>query len=636
MKKIFNMIALAGVLFAASACYEILDQEPTDRYTDAQLWNDSFLLESHVAELYALTAVMVQDANCLWDKGPGNVDGSEWLYLIGCGVQVEGVGQANAVSDEAMYNFGASGSVQYKDMKTYGLRPNDIHWQWWGNAYYLHRQFNFFIEHCADSPLQNKDERIAEIRFLRAFSYFAMVKRYGGVPLITKVTELDDPEDVLYPPRNTEKEVWDFVISEALAAAEDLPENGEPGRTNKWAAYALASRAALYAGSVAKYGTVQLDGLCGIPASEAEGYFKQAYDASDKIIKEGGFKLYRGNADKVQNLKDIFLVKNNSEVIMVKQHSGTGLNLDGRNLWSWDILECPNPSVWGIGNYHSPYLDFVEEFEYKDGRPGKLDYAELQSHPWTMEELWGDKDPRFNAWIWTNGASWREAVGAPVFPDNTVSMYRGIILSNGDTLRAAPNAPDYEGVPRNGEQVKRIVEFSLRHSAFGINKYLDPKADNMQWFGYSTTDYIIFRYAEILLNHAEAAFELGKKDEAKADINDIRDRAGVPAKSSVTMDDIRHERMIELCFENHRFWDLRRWRKAVEVLDNRFYKGLTYYLDWESYKNGGTPKFWLEVETGVDGVTPCRFPENNYYFPIGNARITASKNTLVENPGYEN
>jgi hypothetical protein len=160
-------------------------------------------------------------------------------------------------------------------------------------------------------------------------------------------------------------------------------------------------------------------------------------------------------------------------------------------------------------------------------------------------------------------------------------------------------------------------------------KYLDPAADNKNaWFGASTTDYQIFRYAEILLNYAEAAFELGDDAAALDAVNQIRDRAGVAQLGSIDREKIRHERMIELAFENHRYWDLRRWREAGTKL-SRSFSGLQYVLDYAS------KQFKVEVVDEVDGeIRRPQFYTRNYYFPITIARRGVNPN-LVENPDYD-
>lgn len=157
-----------------------------------------------------------------------------------------------------------------------------------------------------------------------------MVKRYGGVPLITEVQSIDADSTALYPKRNTEKELYDFILKETDEISEILPSATDAGRANKWAALALRSRAALYAGSIAQFGSVQLDGLLGFPNGEASQYYQICYDASKKIMSESPYALYNADADKVENFKNIFLKKGNCEAIMVKQHTGPSAS-DGGN-----------------------------------------------------------------------------------------------------------------------------------------------------------------------------------------------------------------------------------------------------------------------------------------------------------------
>jgi hypothetical protein len=189
------------------------------------------------------------------------------------------------------------------------------------------------------------------------------------------------------------------------------------------------------------------------------------------------------------------------------------------------------------------------------------------------------------------------------------------------------NANDsYNGVKAVGYQSQHHVLSGVTNTGFGIMKYVDPSANNMIWLCESRTDYMIFRYGEILLNMAEAAYELGKDGEALEFVNQIRKRAGINKLTSIDLDKIKHERKVELAFENHRYWDLRRWRDAEEAL-TQWYTGVRYVLDYE------TRKYWIEFLDHVDGANQPQFPESNYYFPITQARIGANSN-LVENPRY--
>ncbi|WP_108821087.1 RagB/SusD family nutrient uptake outer membrane protein [Dysgonomonas sp. Marseille-P4361] len=625
MKKKFYIAIVALATMTMTSCYDVLEQSPTDRYTDAVVWDDPYLLSAHLAELYACTPVMVQDAVCLmntWNGAPMNVDDNSWGAIMGFSVQMEGTVRTIEISDEAKYNFG--GQAHILGVKENGIQANGTELQWWGNSYYTIRNLNNFIQKAGESSIDKVEERIGEARFLRAFCYFAMVKRYGGVPLITDVQSLDDDESVLYPKRNTEKEVFDFILQETKEIAEILPSKTDAGRASKWAALALRSRAALYAASVAQFGKQQLDGILGFPAGDAAKYYEICYEASNEIMTKSPHGLYNEDPDKVENFKNIFLKKGNIEAIMVKQHSGKGFQDGGSNRWSWDMVQCPRPNVWGVGNYNGPYLELVESFEYKDGRSGVIDREAAKKRLWTMDELWGDKDPRFFASIWTNGTSWPGAVGG-VLGENTIDMHNGIMSKDGKLIDGRNDS--YEGVPAIGDQLVRFKEGNTPNTGFGVMKYLDKEANNFNWFSESTTDYLIFRYAEILLNYAEAAFELGKTGDALNAINQIRDRAGISKLGSVDREKIRNERKVELVFENHRYWDLRRWRTAVKDL-TRTYSGLRYIYD------AASGKYRLDFIDNIDGraQTPT-FPEKNYYFPIGQGRIAANPN-LVPNPGY--
>ncbi len=657
MKHAKYILSLALLLGAAS-CEQILEQTPTNQVTDAQLWQDEYMLESHLAELYAMSVFMVGDAVALYGQSPLNIDfniNGAWNVHLGVSAQGEGPIHMVTVGDEAKYSERGA-QTNYIDVKLNGIQTDTYTMRWWSNGYYLNRQLNHFIESIEASPLSTATKRKAEARFLRAFNYFAMVKRYGGVPLILKETPLNAPESDIYPARNSEKDCYDFIIKECLEIADILDPNPDVARASRWSALALASRAALYAGTIAKYGKVQYEGLLGFDASDADAYFDQAIKACERIMKESGHGLYKASLGKktfkdyVKNLEDVFLVKSNTEILMAKHHRGTmGDTPETADLWSWDICMAPKPNAWSVGQYAEPYYDFIEHFGFRDGRSGVIPHEALTAKTWTMEELLGDRDPRLSAWVWTNGYHWQNAVGSPWGAD-TVSMYRGIRLDGSDD----PAKTYYDIAPAKevykdgdlkltcyGDQIKEIAASALYHTGFGVAKNLEPGSEVMNWFLCSTTDYVIFRYAEILLNYAEACFERNRTGDAKDAINEIRSRAGVNELDAVTLEDIREERLRELCFENHRYWDLRRWRTAEEVLSKPHW-GISYILDWESYKasvdadgkRNAQPRFWIEFQDHIDsGSQDPTFPEKNYYFPLGH-QTTAVNPQLRENPGY--
>ncbi len=597
MKKI-HFIGLFITLFLVSCTDDLLDKQPLDIISDKVLWTDPVLIDAFLSQQYAQTPTLVQDC---WETGNNN-----WSVNVG------GPFYFNSLTDESknMWTLGGSGPAGYK---AGSLRIGGGLSEYWELPYRTIRSLNEFLDRVPNSTMEaaTKKNRLAEARFLRAFNYFSMVKRYGGVPLITKVQNLDDSKEVLYPPRDAEQKIYDFIIAEMEAIAADLPETYaavDYGRPTRYAAQALKCRAALYAGSIAKYGNVQLNGLLGIPSNLASAYFTKSIEAAKVIINSGKHALYKADADKVKNFRNVFLVKKNPEAIFVKTHNNAVVAAG--NPWTWDYGQSPKPHPIDQGNINAPYLEMAEEFEYIDGKPGKLDYAAIQTGLWTVEDLWKNKDPRFFATIWTQNTSWK---------GNLVDFRRGIITPDGTIV----NTGSYQGIPALGIQNSN----QGTGTGFGVMKYLDENTPLVTFLSNSSSDYQVFRYAEILLNLAEATLELGNAAEALNAINQIRARAGITALGSIDMTKIRHERKVELAFENHRYWDVRRWRTATTDLSVNG-SGLRYILDFT------TRKFKLEVIRNTDGtVAPPAFFEYNYYFPITNGR-TSSNPSLLENPGY--
>ena len=603
MKKI--LLSIVVLVSLCTSCSDVLDKKPLDMVSDETVWNDETLVEAYLVQCYYHMTIFGNESN-----GAGWYGDSYFPCFV-----------VDHISDECMALWSDWGEAHdgYK-FKFGGLKIGGGLLDWWG--YYVVRKFNEFIEKVPSSPLneQLKKTRIAEARFLRAFAYFAMVKRYGGIPLIVKTQYLTDPDEELYPARNKEEEVYNFILSELDAIKDDLPEqveNESLGRPSKYAALALKSRAALYAGSIAQFGKVQIEGVVGIPSEKAKDFYKIAFDASQEIMNSGRFKLYDQDEDKVTNFKNIFLVENNCETIFAKRHDSSNGLLVGGNGWCVDFFQCPRPQGWNRGNLSAPYLELVEEFEYKDGTSGKLNRSQIESGLWTMEELWGNKDPRFFATIYTQETPWQGGI---------VDYHNGLLLPDG----SIETKDSYNGVLCKGNQ-------DMEGTNFGVMKYLKESHDNMAGtesaWATSDQDWLIFRYAEILLNYAEAAMELGKAEEALEAINQIRRRAGIATLSSIDREKIRHERKVELAFEGHRYWDVRRWRIATTELSHPF-SGLQYILDYESYMKGEM-KYKLKILDNIDGSSSVPlFKEENYYLPITLGR-TASNPNMVENPGYK-
>lgn len=585
---------IASVMLLFSSCElndDILEKKPLGIISDDAVWNDSALISAYLTHNYAETYVFTQDAT----ENGGFARSDEWFGMF----------DVTDLSDEVKHAWGP-GALG----KNGTIRINGGTLEWWEIPYKIIRALNEFIQKVPEAPVDAvfKKERTAEARWVRAFNYFYMVKRYGGVPIILEPQAVDDLEETLFPARNTEKEVYDFVISEMDAIKNDLA-TSETGRATKGAALALKSRAALYAASIAQYGTIQLNGVLGISKEEAAAYYQKSYDAS--VALSANYSLYNVDFDKVVNFRNIFLKKDHSEVIFAKKHNYVD-KAAGGNGWSYDFFNTPSPQGWGAGNCVTPYLEMVEEFEYADGGPGTLNRNAIQQGVWSTEDLWANREPRFYASIYTQNTVWK---GAPL------QFYFGLKKPDGSIIRDG----SYGGIAAKGNQFTTTV--ARTGTGFGVLKYLEESKNNFGPRATSGTDYIVFRYGETLLNLAEAAFELGKLGEALDAINQIRRRAGVADLSSIDRKKIRHERKIELAFEGHRYWDLRRWRTATTDL-TRSFSGLDYIYDYDS------GKYKLMVLPNIDGITKRPvFHPYNYYLPITLKR-TGNNTKLLENPGY--
>lgn len=594
MKKVFASIII--LLIVVTSCKKgVLDKVPLNIISDASVWSDPILIDAYLNQVYSEMYIFTNDG----DNKSGYQEGM-WFSMF----------NANELSDEAKANW-VDDSYKYK----FGnLRIEGGLFEWW--PYNTIRKLNEFIERVPNSPIDQalKARRIAEARFLRAFAYFGMVKRYGGVPLITAVQNIDDPEATLYPKRDKEEAIYSFILSEIDAIVQDLPQTVEVndlGRPSRYAAMALQCRAALYAGSIAKFGTVKIEGVVGIDPSKATVFYQKAFDVAQAIKLSKAFSLYNIDANKTTNYRNLFLDKNNVEVMFAKRHNNLDPRTGGAG-WGYDFFQSPAPQAWGAGNQDAPYLEMVEEYELIDGSSGKFDRVALQQGLYTMDDLFKNKDPRFKATIYTQNTPWK---------GRELQFYKGIIDESGNVI----NGGSYKGVLSQGAAYFSQIG---SNTGFGVLKYLDESSTADFNWGTSSQDYIVFRYGEVLLNLAEAAFELNLQDDALKAVNEIRDRAGIKTLTSVNREQIRHERKVELAFEGHRYWDLRRWRQAVTVLSKQN-SGLQYILDYT------TRKFKLAVINQVDGAVALpAFYERNYYLPITISR-TANNRNLVENPGYK-
>ncbi|TDE16760.1 RagB/SusD family nutrient uptake outer membrane protein [Dyadobacter psychrotolerans] len=627
MKKIFYIPVFLMLLLSWSCNDDaFLDRPPTSILSEEQIWLDDSQVLSLLGNLY----------NRYYDIGTVK----DWPSLGGF--------------NEAFFSNAGS----YGDFQNSGWNLDS--WRTWDYTYI--REINLFIQKCTAADklsAASKDRFLAEARFLRASYYFELVKRMGGVPLILEPLTYDFGGDPSYlqQPRAKESEIYDFIISEAEAIKSKLPANAtEKSRVTMAAALAMEARAAIYAASIAKYGvnTPQVtltSGEVGIPATMATGYYTKALAAAKEIIsgKAGAYALYTKKPDLSENFASIFYDKaNNSEVIFVddfKLKSGKvhGFTISNQPRYGAEEEE---------GGRINPSLNFVEAFEKLDNTFAPIPTTNAAGTPlyYTNQvDIFAGRDARLAGTVMLPGTS---------FKGRAVDIWAGFQLANGTILsgddRGAQKTLPGKTVP---EQVVGFdgpidgFEFTAQ-SGFYLRKYLDPVVGSGQRGVQSEVWFVRYRYAEVLLNAAEAAFELGQTADAAGYMNQVRARAGLvtPLKASdVTFDRIVHERRVELAFEGHYLYDMKRWRIAHLIMDGNAINAADLSKDlgkatkrntqpwglW-SYKiydpasqNNGK---WIYKVIRLSRVTGAdRFQFGNYYTSIADEVINNNPK-IVRNP----
>lgn len=471
-----------------------------------------------------------------------------------------------------------------------------------------------------DLSSEVKDMITGEALFMRAYLYFDMVKYHGGIPYI-KIPQ-DRYEDDLETPRNSTKESFDYVLEDLDAAIARLPEkiatsSADYGRIDGSFALAFKAKVLLYMASPQFNPSNPWDNSFWERAHEAN---KEAY--SELVSR--GYQL----ADDYEN---IALVEKGSEAIF------SVINHYPNKVAAWDNGVRPGSESRGAAAA-TPTWEFISEYPMKDGKLyNDPTGAYYQTDEEFQQNYWADRDPRFDKSIVWNAKVY-EISGKTGRKQYTA-------------LGIAHELDDFGINPLAGVNSTNLD----RYSGFFIEKNSLKRLTQAEVQQYDV-DYIVMRFAEVMLNYAETANEIGKFNEALEIVKEIRGRAGIEAGddgmygiSAADREQMREvilaERNIEFAFEGHRFWDLRRLR-MLDRLDGTTKHGLesiainpdgsnmpmsTARSRANAYELTETDFKYSLLQVPLSGVKVNSVPESYYFFPIQESVLDKNKNLAQNN-----
>ena len=630
MKNISYILAVLCSLSLVS-CSRNLDVEPRNKIPGEAVLSDPNGIRSFLANLYYQAPI------------------EDFVYFPRAGFNARG-------------NTGSMSLSQYSIEAIHSEWPNwnEFNNEWWDKGYRLNRSLNILMDAipALKIPDNEKKELTGEVHFLRAYTYFGLAKRYGGVPIIDESQEYTTDFSQLRVPRSTEKQTWDFILAELDKAAEMLPASRSSSdetkrRATRWAALALKSRAALHAASIAKFweraplsGEAVSQNLVGIPAAEAGNYYTQVITAAEEIMSSGTFSLFRPTPanpqEAAQNYQALFVDPSlaGSEVIFLKGYGHQGGDL----AHDYDGWNNPNQNAEGFPyrGRTNPVLELVDMYENydnpgssapiittengqvsdNDGFDPNTAYRKFDS----PDQIFNQKDARFFATVIFPHSTWKNTritiQGGIVKPDGSLIDSRGSYVHNGITYHTygAADRNNYSGFDGSADMTR---------SGFLLKKFMNESLRVTNW-RQSTTDFMDLRYAEVLLNYAEAVVESGysqnnAQQRAEQALNALRRRAAHMTQIPLSRENVRRERTVELAFENKNYWDHVRWREFHEIFANKIKTALIPMIDLRAAE----PKY-IFVRKRVPGALNNTFISRDYYKPIPGI----ANNGVVQNPQY--
>ena len=581
-------IAIASLgLLGATSCQGVLEVTPKDQFPDQAVFADPNLAQAFLNDAY---------------RGLGH-----GLYEI----------MLASMTDETHFIHNYNTEVVLQSLITSSARGalddgRYSHFNW-GPSYSRIRQTNIFLSHIDAAGFDDalKRRMKGEAYFLRAYFYHNLMRMYGGVPLITKVYGLNEDYKVA---RNSFKETVDFIVANADSAAALLPlsfSGTDVGRATKGAALALKARVLLYAASDLYNLNPSDSTFTGYTTpQDRAALWRAAKNAAKAVMDLGIYGLFRPSPaspqEATQNYGDLFLQRMSEEVILSRFFLST--RDDG---YHPGLHNGPNGfHTWG-GN--TPIQNVVDDYRMANG--SKFDW----SNPVEAAAPYANRDPRFYASIAYDGAPWRTRPDdvKNLDPVGTIQTFRALTLTGGSVVAGL----DTRDSP--------VENWNGAYSGYYLRKFIDPSI-NAQ-FTKEQVPWIFFRYAEVLLNYAEASIELNEVGDALTVLNQIRRRAGMPdlVAGPDLRDEYRNERRVEMAFEEQRFFDARRWMIAPQVLNKDAF-GINIFANGTSPTDRST---WTNYRYETHSIQRRAWDDKMYFMPISLDELNRNP-LLSQNPGF--
>ena len=490
-------------------------------------------------------------------------------------------------------------------------RMNGAWWGWdnrsWSSKWTFISNCNIFFERVDNVGFTDETEKtklVGQVRFIRAFEYWDLIARWGAMPIITKSFSINDREEIVGQKRNTYKECIDFLVSELDQAAKELPANwsgDDYGRATSVAALALKSRILLYAASPLMNEDVKIPEV-GYTTPEPDRWQKAAKAATEALdaAQNAGNALYNLNGDPSKNYQLIFMDNTaaNKETLFARMGTSSA---EGESISSCD--QYNNPNGYGGWGGNCPLQELVDAYEVvKDGVASKFDW----NNPEEKANPYANRDPRFYATILYDGAKWMTRNVETYFDvDNN-----GTIIGGGKDTKYGNDS------------------WNASPTGYNMKKFMDEGYALNSW-NFCARNWIHLRMAELYLNKAEALYNIGDEEGAREALKPVRERAGMPAITATGADlleAIKHERRIELAFEEHRYFDVRRWKEAP-----KYFGSTVHAITIKKYPDGKKTYEVDKLRSDVGGDR--KWDDKMYWLPITKAEMDKNPN-LVQNPGY--